>query len=88
VRASALSDDIEIVLTDAWCHEDLMVNTKVAAVTDLDGPANEYQVDANPMTLEIVMLSKCGNEPEVQSAVWFREALAGFRAESNSAQEH
>lgn len=27
-------------------------------------------------------LVKCGNEPEVQSATWFRDALARFRTES------
>jgi hypothetical protein len=28
-------------------------------------------------------LVKCGNEPEVQSAAWFRQALEKFRSESS-----
>jgi len=32
-------------------------------------------------------LVKCGNQPEVESAAWLREALAKFRAESRSAGE-
>ena len=33
-------------------------------------------------------LVKCGNQPEVESAAWFREALAKFRAEVGNAGEH
>jgi hypothetical protein len=33
-------------------------------------------------------LVKCGEEPEVQSAAWFRAALEKFRSESNNVQEH
>jgi len=33
-------------------------------------------------------LVKCGNQPEVESAAWFREALAKFRAESSNPGEH
>ena len=33
-------------------------------------------------------LVKCGQEPEVQSAVWFREALVKFRAEPSDAREN
>ena len=31
---------------------------------------------------------KCGKQPEVESAAWFREVLERFRAESNNAEEH
>ena len=33
-------------------------------------------------------LVKCGDQPEVESAAWLREALAKFRAESGNAGEH
>ena len=33
-------------------------------------------------------LVRCGNGPEMQSAVWFRAALLEFRARSSDGQEH
>ena len=33
-------------------------------------------------------LVKCGDHAPVQSAIWFREALAKFRADANNAARH
>lgn len=33
-------------------------------------------------------LVKCGDHAQVQSAIWFREALAKFRAEASNAAKH
>jgi hypothetical protein len=41
----------------------LMTDTKVKAVTEFEGPAADYQSDGDPMTLEIVMLSKQADGP-------------------------
>jgi hypothetical protein len=43
--------------------QELMVNTNIAAVTDFAGPADAYESDSDPMTLEIVMLSKKADGP-------------------------
>jgi len=57
---------------------DLVPNTEAF----IERAASESSASGKPY------LVKCGNEPEVQSAVWFREALAKFREESSNEQKH
>lgn len=61
----AFAKDEEVVLTDELraVMQDLMINTKVNAVVDIEGPAEHYRSDGDPMTLEIVMLSKRSDGP-------------------------
>jgi Family of unknown function (DUF5329) len=57
---------------------DLVPNTEAF----IERAASESSASGKPY------LVKCGDAPEMQSAAWFREALARLRAESRNAQEH
>ena len=61
----AFGNDTTVELTDELraVMKDLMINTKVLAVANLDVPAADYKSDGDPMTLEIVMLSKRADGP-------------------------
>ena len=58
--------------------KDLVPNTEAF----IERAASESSTSGKPY------LVKCGNQPEVESAAWFREALATFRAEVGNAGEH
>lgn len=65
LAATVSAKDEEVILTDELraLMADLMINTKVSAVTGNEGPAEDYQPDEDPMTLEIVMLPKRSDDP-------------------------
>ena len=59
-------------------EKDLVPNTEAF----IERAASESSWSGKPY------LVKCGNQPEVESAAWLREALAKFRAEPRHAGEH
>jgi hypothetical protein len=63
--ASLSAKDEQVVLSDEVraLMVQLMTDTKVNAVTEIEVPAVDYQSDGDPMTLEIVMLSKQSDGP-------------------------
>jgi hypothetical protein len=63
--AVTFAEAAEVTLTKELraAMQELMVNTKVVAVTKLDGPADSHESDDDPMTLEIVMLTEPSDGP-------------------------